>query len=83
MRHWEQGLPLPPGASLGGRPCAIWLDRFLLCHGPGEGGWVRGAWPDGQPLLAQSWPEAAAFRIVADELARVRSERARPRRRTT
>jgi hypothetical protein len=80
VRHWEAGLPLPSAAA-GGRPCALWIDTFALCHQPLDGGWLRTEWPDGGPLLLQPWPQAAAFRIVADELAAIRAERLRSKRR--
>ncbi len=89
VRYWEQGLPLPAGtleeglpllpATVGGRPCAVWLDLFMLCHQPVDGGWLRGPWPDGRPLLEQSWPQVAAFRVIADELAAIRAEHLRKR----
>jgi hypothetical protein len=55
----------------------LWLDTFALCHQPVEGGWLRSEWPDGRPLLAQSWPQVAAFRVIGDELAAIRAERLR------
>lgn len=59
----------------------MWLDLFALCHQPVDGGWLRTAWPDGRPLLEQPWPQVAAFRVIADELAAIRAERLRNRKR--
>lgn len=82
----EQGLPFPaaarrevppPPASrvIGGRPVSLWLDLFALCHGALDGTWRRLEWPDGRPLLEQSWLQAAVFRVIADELSRIAVER--------
>jgi hypothetical protein len=60
-----------------GLPLRAWLERFLLSHRCGARGWERLAWPDGGPLLAQSWPQVLALETVGDELERIAAERRR------
>jgi hypothetical protein len=60
-----------------GRPPRVWLQLFLLTHRPDGEGWRRVEWPDGRPLLAQSWPQVLALEALADELARMAAERRR------
>lgn len=79
MRRWEVGFPPEPAPPVGGRPCIVWIHRFVLSHAPGAGGWRRLAWPDGRPLLEQSWPQAVILRIVGDELNWIGAEQARSR----
>lgn len=72
-------MPLSTSCTIGGRPVSLWLDLFALCHHPAQGAWRRLEWPDGRPLLEQSWLQAALFRLIADELERVAAERLRQR----
>ena len=60
-----------------GRPPRTWLELFLLTHRLDADGWLRLAWPDGGPLLAQSWPQVRALQAIADELDAVAAERRR------
>jgi hypothetical protein len=59
------------------------LDLFALSHEFHDGGCRRLAWPDGGPLLEQSWPQAAIFRVIADELSRIHVEHQRSRARAS
>lgn len=74
MRHWAQGLPPYAAPPVHGLPPRVWLQRFLLSHSREGGAWRRIEWPDGRPLLAQSWPQVLALRTIADELARIDAE---------
>ncbi|HKI97173.1 MAG TPA: hypothetical protein VKB51_01740 [bacterium] len=60
-----------------GRPLRLWLQLFLLSHRPAADGWQRLAWPDGGPLLAQSWPLVLALHAIGDELDAVAADRRR------
>ena len=77
MRHWEQGLPPPAAPPVHGRTPQAWLHLFLLCHRPAGAAWQRSEWPDGQPLLEQSWPLVQVLDTLRDELERVGAERRR------
>lgn len=77
MRRWNLGFPLEMIPPLCGRPCRFWISLYLFTHHQGPQGWLRLEWPDGQPLLMQYWPTAAAFQLIGDELARIDQEQAR------
>jgi hypothetical protein len=79
VRHWSLGYPLSGFAPVAGRPCRGWIELFLLSHRPTARGWAREAWPDGGPLLDQSWALALLFRAIGDELGRIEAEQARRR----
>jgi hypothetical protein len=68
---------LPEPLPVAGRPAGWWLTLFFLSHREAGGGWERLAWPDGGPLLDQSWPLVLAFEAIGDECRRVWSEAAR------
>ncbi len=77
MRHWEQGLPPQAAPPVHGRMPQAWLQLFLLCHRPVGAVWQRSEWPDGRPLLEQSWPQVQVLDTLRDELERVGAERRR------
>jgi len=60
-------LPLARGERVCGRPCGHWLSLFSLSHVRDAHGWRRLDWPDGAPLLQQSWPLVQVFQVVAEE----------------
>ena len=77
MRRWAQGLPPAAAPPVQGRPPRGWLELFLLTHRAADGGWQRLEWPDGRPLLAQSWPQVLALQTIGDELEQVAAEQRR------
>lgn len=74
VRRWCLGLPSGREAPVGGRPCQSWLNLFVLTHRPCTDGWQRLEWPDGGPLLEQSWLLVSVFQIIASELAAIARE---------
>ena len=79
MRHWHLGYPLGDIPKVGGRPCVQWINLFVLSHRENPAGWVRTEWPDGQPLLVQSWLQAMIFEAIKGELAAIGREKRRGR----
>jgi hypothetical protein len=80
VRRQRLGYPEEP-LSVAHRPAAWWLALFLLSYREAGGAWERIAWPDGGPLLAQSWLAVTLFEVIADECRRIALEEARAARR--
>jgi hypothetical protein len=75
-RRQRLGLAAEPGWAAG-RPLAQWIALFALSHHEAGGAWERAAWPDGRPLLDQSWVTVRVFEAIRDELRIMAAEEAR------
>ncbi len=75
MRRWNLGYPLSSQPAVGSRPCQYWMNLYVLSHQPEPAGWRRLEWPDGKPLLTQSWRLVTIFQVIGDELAQIAQER--------
>jgi len=71
VRRRQLGYPDDAEGEICGRTGRYWLNLFFMCHSRQAGGWLRTEWPDGGPVLAQSWPLTQMFQLIADELARI------------
>ncbi len=76
------GYPAKGIPKVHGRPARYWIQLHMLCHYRNGVDWVRLDWPDGQPLLAQSWPLVEIFQIVGDECSTIAEESMRSHKRT-
>jgi hypothetical protein len=63
-----------PSSLAAGRPAGNWIALFALSHAERGGAWERIAWPDGLPLLVQSWLLVRVFEALRDELRTMAAE---------
>jgi hypothetical protein len=77
VRRQRLGLIAEASCPAAGRPIGNWIALFALSHREAAGAWERIAWPDGEPLLHQSWILVRVFETLRDELRIVAAEEAR------
>jgi hypothetical protein len=77
VRRQRLGLAADTANLAAGRPIGNWIALFALSHLERGGVWERAAWPDGAPLLGQSWLLVRVFEALRDELRALAAEDAR------
>lgn len=63
---WERRRP-PRSVQVCDRPASFWIELYVGCCRPAQGGYEQWAWPDGKPLLDQPRPLVEIFRAISAE----------------